>query len=123
MRTLAACCATLALAACKGSYGTPPYAAVQTGGDPDRGETLIVNKHCGVCHTIPGIRGANGVVAAPLTQFALRTYIGGEVPNTPANLIKWIRDPRDIEPRTAMPALGLDEFEARDVAAYLYTLR
>jgi cytochrome c len=123
MRTLVLACAAVALAACKGSYGTPPYAAVETGGDPDRGESVIVAKHCGVCHTIPGIRGANGVVAAPLTQFALRTYIGGVAPNTPANLVRWIRDPRQLEPHTAMPALGIDEFEARDVAAYLYTLR
>jgi len=28
-----------------------------------------------------------------------------------------------MKPRTAMPELGLSEQQARDVAAYLYTLR
>ena len=116
-------CAVAAIAACKGSYGTPPYAAVETGGDPHRGEEVIRARRCGACHLIPGVRGAHGVIAPPLTQFALRTYIGGEVPNTPQNLVRWIRDPRDIEPHTAMPNLGLSDLEARDVAAYLYTLR
>ena len=45
------------------------------------------------------------------------------MPNTPQNLVRWIRDPHEIEPRTAMPNLGLSDPEARDVAAYLYTLR
>jgi cytochrome c len=108
---------------CRGGLGMPPYVPVQTGGDPGRGEQAILDRHCGACHTIPGIRGARGVVAAPLTQFALRTYIAGQVPNTPANLVRWIEEPRRIDPGNAMPALGIGEEEARDVAAYLYTLR
>jgi cytochrome c len=123
MRTALLLCALAAVLACKGSFGTPPYAAVQTGGNPDRGGEVIRARRCGACHVIPGIRGAHGVVAPPLTQFALRTYIGGEVPNTPQNLVRWIRDPHEVEPRTAMPNLGLSDPEARDVAAYLYTLR
>jgi cytochrome c len=114
----------LALAtACRGSFGTPPYTAVETGGDPDRGEQAILARHCGACHAIPGVRGARGVVAAPLTQFALRTYIAGRVPNTAPNLVRWIQNPQHIDPGNAMPALGIEEPEARDVAAYLYTLR
>jgi cytochrome c1 len=31
--------------------------------------------------------------------------------------------PQTMKPRTAMPELGLSEQQARDVAAYLYTLR
>jgi cytochrome c1 len=45
------------------------------------------------------------------------------MPNTPGNLIRWIRNPRSVEPGTAMPALGLSEREARDIAAYLYELQ
>jgi cytochrome c len=113
----------LALAGCRGSFGEPPYAPVAMGGDPDRGRDVIVDKHCGACHTIPHVRGAYGVVAPPLTQFALRSYIAGELPNTPENLIRWIEDPQKVEHKTAMPKLGLTEAEARDVAAFLYTLR
>lgn len=49
--------------------------------------------------------------------------VAGELPNTPDNLELWIRSPQKIHPRTAMPALGLDDQQARDVVAYLYTLR
>jgi len=92
-------------------------------GDPVHGRALIEEFKCGVCHTIPGVSAARGVVASPLFWFSRRSFIAGEVPNTPPNLVKWVRDPRAIEPRTAMPAVGLNEGEARDVAAYLYTLR
>lgn len=96
---------------------------VQTGGDPQRGAQLIHQFGCGACHMIPGIRGANGLVGPPLMSFARRTYVGGEVPNTPENLVHWIESPQSIEPATAMPTLGLNQQQARDVAAYLYTLR
>lgn len=112
----------LLLGGCRGGRYIPS-AEVVPGGDSQAGAQLIEKYRCGACHTIPGIRGADGLVAPPLTLFALRTYVGGEVPNTPPNLVHWIMDPASIEPGTAMPALGLDERQARDVAAYLYTLR
>jgi cytochrome c1 len=40
----------------------------------------------------------------------------------PDRLVPWILDPRALDPDTAMPGLGLTEREARDAAAYLYTL-
>lgn len=49
--------------------------------------------------------------------------IAGELPNSPANLVRWIKDPKSVEPGTDMPDLGLTDQQARDVAAYLYTLR
>jgi cytochrome c1 len=62
------------------------------------------------------------MVGPPLLYFSERTFIGGEVPNTPDNLVQWIRSPQSIEAGTAMPTLGLSDQQARDVAAYLYTL-
>jgi cytochrome c1 len=62
-------------------------------------------------------------VGPPLTSFARRTYIAGEVPNTLEYLVRWIEMPQAIEPGTAMPNLGVTEDQARDIAAYLYTLR
>ena len=47
--------------------------------------------------------------------------MGGVLPNSAGNLVKWIMDPREVDPRTAMPDLGVTEVEARDMAAYLYT--
>ncbi len=88
-----------------------------------RGKQVIEQKNCGSCHTIPGIPGAEGVVGPPLTMFASRSFIAGELPNTPENLAKWIENPRMIEPKTAMPDLGVSPSQAQDAAAYLYTLR
>ena len=47
-------------------------------------------------------------------------YIAGELPNSPENAIRWIRDPKRVEPGTVMPDLGVTTAEARDIAAYLY---
>jgi cytochrome c2 len=44
------------------------------------------------------------------------------VPNTPENLMRWIRRPSDVVPGTAMPVLGLSEQDAKDIAAFLYSL-
>ena len=96
---------------------------LRIGGDPIRGIGVIEQSSCGACHTIPGVRGAHGMAAAPLIWFSRRTFIAGEVPNTPENLVRWVRSPQSIEARTAMPAVGLSDQQARDVAAYLYTLR
>jgi cytochrome c1 len=66
------------------------------------------------------VQGAAGVVAPPLTLFARRTFIAGQIPNTPENLVHWIRMPESIEPHTAMPNLGVTDQQARDIAAFLY---
>lgn len=112
----------LAMTACTGGKTTPAY-TVETGGDAQRGAAVISQYRCGACHYIPGIHDARGMVGPPLIYFGQRTFIAGEVPNSPENLVRWIRSPKSIEPGTAMPALGLSDQEARDAAAYLYTLR
>jgi cytochrome c1 len=38
-------------------------------------------------------------------------------------MVRWIQHPREIERGTAMPEMGVTESDARDIAAYLYTLR
>jgi cytochrome c1 len=48
-------------------------------------------------------------------------FIGGVSGNSPDNLVQWIVTPQKFSPRSAMPATGILEAEARDVAAYLYT--
>jgi len=91
-----------------------------TGGDPARAPDLMRRYGCGGCHTIPGLAGADGQVGPPLTDLVHRVYIGGGATNSPDNLITWIVSPQTFVPRTAMPATGITEAEARDVAAYLY---
>ena len=112
----------LAAAGCTGGQALLPYPVSGTG-NARHGKTVIQQKGCGSCHVIPGIYTARGMVGPPLMFFSRRTMIAGELPNTPDNLVRWIKDPKAVEPGTAMPDLGLTDDEARDVAAYLYTLR
>ena len=107
-----------ALAACS----TSDRLVAPTGGDPVAGKAAIERYGCGACHAIPGIGGFGGQVGPPLAHLARRPFLGGELPNTPVNLVRWIHDPHSIEQHTAMPTLGLTNKEARDVAAYLETL-
>jgi cytochrome c len=98
-------------------------AAGLTGGDPHAGREAIARYGCGACHTVPGVRRAQGMVGPPLTAFAKRIYVAGKLPNSPDNLIHWILDPQGVSAATAMPNTGVTEGDARDIAAYLYTLR
>jgi cytochrome c1 len=61
-------------------------------------------------------------VGPSLQRFAGRAYVAGVVPNTADQLVRWIRSPHAVDGATAMPETGLSEQDARDVAAYLYTL-
>ena len=121
--TVAAGALVLAMAACRGGRADRPFPVAVPGGDAERGAQVIRSFDCGSCHTIPGIRGANGLVGPPLTMMARRTYIAGRLPNQPEAMVRWVMAPRSVDELTAMPAVGLDEQQARDVAAYLYTLR
>jgi len=93
------------------------------GGDARRGAELISRFGCAACHTVPGVSGAHGTVGPPLDHFAARVYIAGILPNTPPNLVHWIRDPQGVVPGNAMPNMGVTEAQARDIAAYLYKQR
>ena len=92
------------------------------GADAGRGRARIAEYGCVSCHAIPGVRGPGARVGPPLRHLASRAYLAGVLPNTPANLVRWLRAPPAIAPRTAMPDMGLSEADARDIAAYLLTL-
>jgi cytochrome c2 len=94
-----------------------------TGGDPRAGKVALQQGPCKGCHQIPGVPGATGRVGPPLTGFSGRAYIAGRLANTPDHLVAWIVDPQAIDPRTAMPRTGVSPSQARDIAAYLYTLK
>lgn len=88
-----------------------------------RGARLIQHYGCGSCHTIPGINGADGLVGPPLSHWSRRSYIAGVLPNNPDNLEFWISHPQQVAPGVDMPDMGIQEQEAREIAAYLYTIR
>lgn len=112
----------LTLTACSGVPSAPSY-SIATGGNAQHGKKLTKDYGCGACHIIPGIRTAHGLVGPPLYNWGDRTIIAGELPNTPDNLVRWLQNPKAIEPRNAMPDVGLSKEQATDVAAFLYTLR
>lgn len=122
---LAITLSALSGSACRGCTGgrtEQPVPSRVVGGNPERGATLIADVGCGACHTIPGVPRAHGVVGPPLNFFSQRSIIAGRLPNTADNLIRWLMDPHAVDPATAMPRLGLTAEQARDIAAYLYTL-
>ena len=92
-------------------------------GDPENGRLLLRQFGCGSCHRIPGVATAEGNVGPPLDAIARRVYLAGRLPNTPDNMVRWIRSPQSIDPRTAMPDLMVTEQHARDMTAYLYGLQ
>lgn len=92
------------------------------GADPIRGRQLVDSYGCVACHTVPGVRGPSSNVGPPLEKMALRGYVGGVLPNTPDNLVRWLLDPPAVDPRTAMPNMGMSTADARHITAYLLTL-
>lgn len=94
-----------------------------TGGDPARGRIALQQYACATSHIIPGIVGAKGLAGPPLTAWANRLYIAGVLPNTPDDLVLWLKDPQRISPGTAMPDLGVTERDAWDMASYLFSLK
>jgi cytochrome c len=95
-----------------------------------QGVTVILQRGCGGCHTIPNIPGASGTIGPnlgpngdipPLSE--RKTIAGGAVPNNSVDdLAKWILNPSALKPGTAMPTLGLSPDEAAAAAAYLYSI-
>lgn len=114
--------ATLAIGAC-GSEDRAASAPGSATGDPQAGARIVADLGCGMCHAIPGIAGARGGVGPDLAAFAQRRYFAGSQPNQPERLLQWILDPPSLSPSTAMPPMPIDADQARDVVAFLYTLR
>ncbi|HEX5438565.1 MAG TPA: c-type cytochrome [Gemmatimonadaceae bacterium] len=112
--------AAVLVTACARSSATPTQRV--PGGVAARGQIVLQTHGCVACHTIPGVKYAHGKVAPPLIDFGKRGFIGGMVPNTPSHLVQWLMNPQSIKPKTDMPNMDLTAQEARDAAAYLYTL-
>lgn len=125
LRGVVSAAAVIAVISASACNDTNIYAdaTALTHGNPARGRALICSYGCGSCHTIPGIRGADATVGPPLAGIASRSYIGGVLPNDPDNMVRWLLDPPAVDSMTAMPNVGLNELQARDVAAYMYTLK
>lgn len=90
--------------------------------DPERGRTALQAYGCAACHRVPDVVGPRVDVGPTLAGMAERRYIAGVLVNNFDNMVRWIREPQDISPLTAMPDLDVSRRDARDIAAYLATL-
>jgi cytochrome c len=119
--------AAIAWAACVGCRGVGKASAdtLQVpNGDPARGRAIVAGGAygCTGCHAIRGMGAPYGVVGPPLDGMASRAFIAGQLPNTPDVLVAFLQNPAALVPATAMPDVRLGLAQARDIAAYLYTL-
>jgi sulfur-oxidizing protein SoxX len=118
MRTVAIAALTLVCACADKSDPPRPIA----GADPARGLVVMESVGCGACHAIPGVKWPTGTVGGSLNGFAERPLIAGRLPNQPDTLVAWLKDAPSLSPTTGMPPMPITEAQARDVAAYLYSL-
>lgn len=104
--------------------GPTPPGSVATGPvDAERGRVALHQHACSACHVIPGVTGGQVHVGPALDGIGKRRLIAGTLPNTPQNMARWIMHTQQVKPGTAMPQLGVGEREAREMAAYLETLK
>ena len=102
----------------KGEFSTlGSYSA----GSALQGKRLVESVGCLACHSI----GENTAVREKRgTSYDIApelSHIGSKVSADWA--LDWVRDPRHYNPSTRMPDLRLTDSEARDIVAYLMTLR
>ncbi|WP_269713298.1 c-type cytochrome [Caulobacter sp. NIBR2454] len=119
MKRVCAILIGMSLCACDGAKTTPRAIA---GADPGAGRAAMERVGCGACHQIPGVRWPQGKVGPSLEGFADRALIAGQLPNQPQTLAAFIRNAPALSPNSGMPPMPVTEEEARDIAAYLYTL-
>lgn len=91
------------------------------GGNASRGKLVFEAVGCQACHvlgemtTVRAKRGTSYDIAPELTR------IGSKV--TSDWLYDWVRNPRHYNPTTRMPSLRLTDTEAKDVVAFLMTMK
>ncbi|MGY6501446.1 MAG: c-type cytochrome [Acidimicrobiales bacterium] len=120
--TAALGCMALLLGACADGSSRPRSPALVSEGNAEVGREVIVETGCGSCHRIPGIPNANALVGPPLDSWSRRSFIAGTLSNNEENLSRWLADPQEIRPGSAMPDLDLSDDQVADVVAYLFTL-
>lgn len=110
---------TLPLLACLVATGSAGCSRFSDDPADTRARALLARHHCGSCHVIPEVPAAQGRLAPSLEDFGRRAYIAGRIPNTEAQLARWLMDPQALVPGTTMPAMGVSADDARAMAAYL----
>ena len=87
------------------------------------GQDVFMQRNCVMCHTISGTQ-AGSRVGPELSHIATRPSIAaGSLPNTRANLARWILDPQLIKPGVRMPPNKLSPGDINALLNYLETLK
>jgi cytochrome c2 len=115
------------LAGCQAA-AAPPESPPAASSDPrvETGRQLFAAKGCGACHRAPGVPEAGGTIGPHLRGIgdpSAHPKIGAVVDNNGENMKRWLLNPQQVKPGTAMPSLGLTEGEAESIAAFLETLK
>jgi cytochrome c oxidase subunit 2 len=97
--------------------------AIEPSADPaTAGKAIFAGSACVGCHTVRGT--STGVLGPDLTHFGSRkTLAAGILPNTPDNVVAWVRDAPRLKPGAKMPPFALTDAQARALAAYLESLK
>ncbi len=83
----------------------------------------VFEQQCSSCHAIRGTP-AQSDVGPDLTHVGSRTTLaGGSIPNTPAELARWITDSQSIKPGNEMPDIPMPPTKLHALVAYLETLK
>jgi cytochrome c1 len=115
----------LLLTACERPESKAPSTPVPASvANPARGQALIAEYGCLMCHLVPGVPGQAGSLGPSLEGIGSRPAISlGSVQNTPDNLARFIQNPQSVNPQSSMPPSNATEADARDIAAYLSSLK
>ncbi len=86
-------------------------------------DVALFNMKCGSCHAVRGTDAA-GVLGPDLSHLMQRHMIAsGLLPNTPAELARWVSDPQAVKPGSLMQKPELSPQELATIERYLQTLR
>ncbi len=119
---LVGCTLALMLSACVTKDLNKLAAEKTGGGNAEAGKLAMTRYGCNACHNIPAVESSRATGGPSLAHWTTRQLIAKRWPNTPENLMKWIEDPHSLVDTTYMPNMGVQPKDARDIAAYLYTL-
>jgi cytochrome c oxidase subunit II len=96
---------------------------LRTQAQPAKRFNALFDDKCSSCHAIQGTP-AHSHVGPDLTHIGSRTSLAAlTIPNTPAHLAKWLRDPQQVKPGSQMPDLNLTDAQARQLTRYLESLK
>jgi cytochrome c oxidase subunit 2 len=86
------------------------------------GKTAFLAESCVNCHRVRGTSAA-GTYAPDLTHLMSReTLASGLIPNTSANIDRWVRNPQELKVGCLMPAFSFNPRRQAEIVRYLTTL-